>query len=351
MMPPVAEWGRRLSDAVRAALDAGDFATARRLALEGDGQARSLAKEYALMYRGLGITLRVLLPLLRATAPRAAAPDEKTARAELVDLLRRFRRDMSELMAQASGTAEAATVFEDDPGTLDEEVARTERFLDASEDRFDREQAHMAREVVSAIAAGDGARARALVDAKEQGQYVPLHDRLIRFMAESFGWVLRRYGPAELLRFHLATAEGQRRGFEKWEQMAPEEFARVTAFLLKQHMGQVEVREDAERFTIEQAPCGSGGRLRLAGAYDGPGALPVVEFAGPLTFGQPRLPVYCSHCPVWNAVATIRWFGRPHWVFENASRPDGSCTLHVYKRRDGAPREYVDRLTVPEERA
>jgi hypothetical protein len=46
-------------------------------------------------------------------------------------------------------------------------------------------------------------------------------------------------------------------------------------------------------------------------------------------------------------VATIRWFGRPHWVFEDAARPDGACTLHVYKRRDGAPRAYVDLLTVP----
>jgi hypothetical protein len=50
-----AQWGRRLSDAIREALDAGDLASARRLALDGDGQARSLEKKYALMYRGLGI--------------------------------------------------------------------------------------------------------------------------------------------------------------------------------------------------------------------------------------------------------------------------------------------------------
>src|SRR3972149_1080628 len=50
--PAPSEWGRRLSDRLRAALDAGDLGTARRLALEGDGQARSLEKEYVLMYRG-----------------------------------------------------------------------------------------------------------------------------------------------------------------------------------------------------------------------------------------------------------------------------------------------------------
>ena len=166
-------------------------------------------------------------------------------------------------------------------------------------------------------------------------------------MADVFGYVLREFGPAELLRFHRETAEGQRPGFEKWEQMSAADFARASAFLLKQHMGQVEVREDAEKFTIEQAPCGSGGRLRLAGAYAGRDALAYVEEPGPLTLGQARFPVYCSHCPVWNGVAPVEWFGRPHWVFDEPARPDGSCTLHVYKRRDGAPAAYLARLSSP----
>ncbi len=348
MTVPVAEWGRRLTDAIRAALEPGDVAGARRLVLEGDGQARSLAKEYTLMYRGLGTTIRVMLPLLRESASRTGAAERDAARAEVVALLRGFRRDMTALMTHAYGSVEAAGALDGDGGDLDDERARTARFIDASEARFDREQSRAAQEVVRALDGGDVEGARGLVDVKERGQYVPLHDRLVRFMAESFGWVLRHGGAAELVRFHLATAEGQRRGFEKWDAMPAREFAWTTAFLLKQHMGDVRVREDDEKFTLEQALCGSGGRLRLAGAYEGPGALPFVEAPGPLTFGQPRLPVYCSHCPVWNGVAPIRWFGRPHWVFEDAARPDGSCTMHVYKRRDGAPPEFAARLaTVP----
>ncbi len=80
-----AQWGRRLSDAIREALDAGDLASARRLALEGDGQARSLEKEYALMDRGLAITLRVLLNIVG----QMPVGDECGA------LLRRFREDMT----------------------------------------------------------------------------------------------------------------------------------------------------------------------------------------------------------------------------------------------------------------
>ncbi len=340
MTVPVPEWGRRLSDAIRGALGSADLDAARRLALEGDGQARSLAKEYALMYRGLGITIRVLLPLLGQTAARVDEGRRAAAVSEAARLVQRFRSDLLDLMRRAWGEPARAS----EPGTLHEELTRAARLLEAGEARFEIEQGRLADEILRAIESGDVARASTLVDLKEQGQYVPLHDRLIRFMAESFGWVLRWLGPDELLRFHLATAEGQRAGFEKWERMPPAEFAWTSAFLLKQHMGHVAVREDGEKFTIEQAPCGSGGRLRLAGAYTGPAALPVVEAPGPLTFGQPSLPVYCSHCPVWNAVATLGWFGRPHWVFENASRPDGSCTLHVYKQRDGAPAEYVRAL-------
>ena len=330
---PIHEWGRRLSDAIRVALDAGDLHAARRLALEGDGQARSLAKEYALMYRGLGITVRVLLGLLADTAS-----------AEVAELARRFRLDMARLMAPTDSDEPATT---NPGGGLDEELRRAARCLEAGEEQFDQEQARLADEVVLAIETGDAGRAHACLDLKERGHYVPRHDRLIRFMAESFGWVLRRSGPTALLDLHVATAEGQRRGFERWEQMSPEEFAWTSAYLLKQHMGRLEVTEDAEKFTIEQSRCGSGGALVLRGAYAGPEALPYVEGPGPLTAGEPRLAVYCSHCPIWNGVAPLRWFGRPHWVFERPSRPDGSCTLHIYKRRDGAPATYIRALTAP----
>jgi hypothetical protein len=341
------DWGRRLSDRIRAALAAGDLGGARRLAAEGDGHARSLEREYALMYRGLGITLRVLLGLLPDTLRRLSRPEP--AREAAVALLRRFRGEMREAMLRAWGEpavreALGAPAAPAAGPPLEQETAAAARLLEAGETLFAREQARLAREVVAAIDAGDAATARRLVDVKERDQYVPLHDRMIRFMADTFAWVLLHGGPGELLRFHLATAEGQRQGFEKWERMPAEEFARATAFLLRQHMGEVEVREDAEKFTVEQRPCGSGGRLRVAGAYTGPGALPFVEEPGALTLGEPRMPVYCSHCPVWNGLAPIQWFGRPHWVFDRPARADGSCTLHVYKRRDGAPAGYARRL-------
>jgi hypothetical protein len=343
-MTDIKDWGQRLSDRIRAALAAGDVAAARRLVVEGDGQARSLEKEYSLMYRGLGITLRVLLDLMPRVLPRMH--DTKAAETALRTLLSSFRTDMQALITHldggAAGTDRTAAV--ESSSDVDLDLVATRGLIDAAEARFLDTQTRLAREVLGALDRGDLTTAGRLADTKEREQYVPLHDRIVRFMAEVFGWVLRHGGPAELLRVHLATAEGQRDGFQRWERLPADEFARATAFLLKQHMGDVTVTEDAEKFTIEQRPCGSGGRLHAGGAYAGADALPFVESRGPLTLGEARMPVYCSHCPVWNGLAPIAWFGRPHWVFDRPARPDGSCTLHVYKRRDGAPADYARRL-------
>jgi len=335
---PLQDWGLRLSDALRTALKEPDFAAARKLALEGDGQARSLAKEYTFMIRGLGITIGVLLRLLDGLASRNTGDADPAPADELADLLHRFRTDLAALQGCPTEPQQ----------NLACELALVERVLEEGRTKFEREQAMLADEIVKAIVQGDAADALAAVDAKETGQYLPLHDCLVRFMADSFGWVLRRYGPDELLRFHLETAEGQRSGFEKWEDLPVAEFARISAFLLKQHMGHVVVTEDDEKYTIKQTPCGSGGRLLLEGAYSAADGLPFVETPCALTFGKLRLPVYCSHCAIWNGTATLRWFGHAQWVFEDPARNDGSCKLHIYKRPGDIPKEYAERVGASE---
>jgi hypothetical protein len=339
-------WGTRLSDSVRAALGNTDVAAAQRLVLHGDGQARDLAREYAFMVRGLGFTLKVLLRLMLEACARGgvgqvgpvakAAPE---ASDELTDLLFRLVQNLR----STSDAVAPSPATEMDPALATDACLQT---LDAKQERFTLDQAHRANEVVLALAEGRVQDALALLDAKDQA-YLAVHDPMVRFMADSFAWILRNFGTQALLDFHLATAEGQRAGFEKWEQMPAEEFAAMTAFLLKQHMGKVQVQEDDRRFTISQSPCGSGGRLRVEGAYSGTQPLPFVDEPGPLTFGEPRMPVYCTHCAIWNGSATLRWFGRAQWVFDGPARADGGCTLHIYKRREDAPADYERRVALP----
>ena len=337
-------WGMRLSDRIRTALADSDIAAARDLALHGDGQARDLAREYAFMVRGLGFTLQALLRLLLQACTRGVdqagviIPAPSEADAGLADLLFRFiqgLRDRSNDVASLPGSEMTAALLTD----------ACLQALAAAQKRFTPDQYRRANEVVLAITDGRLRGAMAMLDAKDQA-YLALHDPMVHFMADSFAWVLSNFGTQALLDFHLATAEAQRGGFEKWEKMPAEEFAAMTAFLLKQHMGVVQVQEDAHRFTISQSPCGSGGRLRLGGAYEGTQPLPFVDEPGPLTFGEPRMPVYCTHCAIWNGSATLRWFGRAQWVFEQPARADGGCTLHIYKRREDAPADYTQRLTL-----
>lgn len=329
---PMARWGVRLSDTLREALAAGELERAAELVEHGDGMAKSLAKEYSMMYRGLGITIRVMLGSLASLAREWRTEDA------LVAHCRDFVVDLNHLMAAAWQGAPQPV-----PATLTapEATALVVAALAAGEAAFDQAHGANAQSTLAAIRRGDATAALALVDVKEHALYLPLHDRFVRFMADSMAFALRHGGDAGLMRFQMETAEGQKAGFDKWEQMSAGEFAQVSAFLLKLHMGEVTVTEDAQRFTLQQKLCGSGGRLRTMGAYEGPNALPFVERAGPLTFGQRRLPVYCSHCPVWNGVATLKWYGRVHWLFEDAAREDGSCTAHIYKRREDQPEALV----------
>ena len=336
MTVPMELWGRRLSDTLRATLRSGNFDAALRLVEAGDGMARSLAKEFNMMYRGLGITIRVMLPLLEAEAKAAHAE------AALVGHLQDFASGMNDHMQRAWQQAPLAESVVDVAGAR----LLVENVLAAGEAAFDRAHQANAERVAKALARGDMAGANALVDHKVDVRYLPLHDRLVRFMADSMAFALRHGGEPGLFRFQVGCAEGQRAGFDKWETMPAEEFAKASAFLLKMHMGQVTVHEDEDRYTLDQSLCGSGGRLRVMGAYEGAGALPFVETPGALTFGLPRLPVYCSHCPVWNGVATLAWYGRVHWLFEDPARADGGCVAHIYKRAVDAPQALVAPLRV-----
>ncbi len=343
------DWGTRLADAIRAALARGDRPRAQRLALEGDGLARDLAREYTFMLHGLGITVRIVLGQLvdlAAARPVSGWRDADTSDAMLVELLRRLSSGLRASLPACTGGAGDSSAPDPVASTVSDLAQRCSAALSDAQVRFVEDQARRAQAVMTALGEPDPERACAALDAKDQA-YLALHDPLVRFMADAFAWVYRHGGAPALTAFHLATADAQRTGFEKWEHLPVAEFAALTAFLLRQHMGRVTVEEDTRRFTFRQSPCGSGGRLIADGAYDGPDALSRVDEPGPLSFGAPPVPVYCTHCAIWNGAATLRWFGRVHWVFEQPARPDGGCTLNLYKRREDTPEAYVRRVALP----
>ncbi len=339
MTASIEKCGLRLSDALRKHLSSSegpDFEAALKLVLNGDGQTLNLAKEFTFMVKGLGITISVLLQLLKETSHKH---NDKTATTELINQIYHFRTSLRSLKHPD----------QTEQKTLDQELSDTTDTLEEIRIWFAEEQKSQADDIIAAINNHDAQTAIKWLDEKEKVQYLTLHDYLVGFMADSFSWIYRHFGENELLKFHLDTAEGQKAGFEKWEQMSPEEFTRTTAFLLKQHMGNVNVTEDQDKFTITQSPCGSGGRFNLSGAYDGTEELPVIKTPGPLTFGRDQIPVYCSHCAIWNGTATINWFGNPQWVFDSPAQADGSCIMHIYKNPKNIPEDYTSRVQLQED--
>jgi len=93
----------------------------------------------------------------------------------------------------------------------------------------------------------------------------------------------------------------------------------------------VDVAADEERITLTFR-CGSGGRLVDEGRY-GDGGYLVLQGDGPVTFGEPGLPVYCAHCSVNNELQPIEWVGAPITVEFPTRAPGEPCVHHVY--RDG----------------
>lgn len=302
------------------ALQADERAEASRLIAHGDGRTRDLASEFRMMHKGLGVTMRVALAELSSQA----LPSIATTR-----VLRTFHRAyLQSVMTAVPGHQAPPEPGDPEDVSTDEVVL----LLEWAEREFARDQSLRTQQITVAIDQGEDAR-EAVVSKRDDG-FRPVHDALIDGLAAIFSAVVEAAGAdatAAIRRFQLAMAEGQRRGFDDWEQRGSRHLAESFAHLLVQHLGEFEIEEQEDGYVFEQALCGSGGRLIRDGRYDGEGALQVVRGPSDVTAGQETLPAYCTHCPMWNTVAPLEWYGHEHVTFVSPARPDGGCTLSINK--------------------
>lgn len=215
--------------------------------------------------------------------------------------------------------------------------------LPIAENIFRREQAAVSEKIVEALKSKDGPAVRKLLDEKE-AQFLPIHDFFVETLATIFNWAYTTCGDEALFEVLEGSAESQKAGFDAWEQMSTEDFARATAFLANSHMGNITVEEDEEKFTFINDPCGSGGRMMRKGWFDEGGKFARVKGAQPQTFGKEGLPVYCAHCAVWNGIMTTRWYGSIQWAIEPPDKPEEPCRMHIYKDRDKIPEKFYKAL-------
>lgn len=110
----------------------------------------------------------------------------------------------------------------------------------------------------------------------------------------------------------------------------------------------VRIEEDDEKITIHLGQCGSGGRLINMEAYSGPGGYKKLKQAGPHTWGETDLPIYCAHCPTVHEITPIKHFGRGAQLWVHASpfpkKPGDPCIHHIYKNPEDIPESYYERI-------
>ena len=120
----------------------------------------------------------------------------------------------------------------------------------------------------------------------------------------------------------------------------------IAALSLRGHLsgpgrtGAVEIAEEADRWVLSFAPCGSGGRTYRDDDPRGPRMLPPYGFAVTTeahdwAWGKTGVCVYCVHCCQLNQRMPIRRFGYPTRVIDPPTWPEarsrGVCRWSVYK--------------------
>jgi hypothetical protein len=104
------------------------------------------------------------------------------------------------------------------------------------------------------------------------------------------------------------------------------------------------VTEDEEKITFTLQPCGSGGRLIDMGAYEGPNAYRRLMKAGPHTWGEEGIPIYCSHCPWAHELLPQEAGGKGAQLWVHAApfpqKPGDPCIHHFYKDPSRIPGQY-----------
>ncbi|MBI5374670.1 MAG: hypothetical protein HZA77_04510 [Candidatus Schekmanbacteria bacterium] len=218
-----------------------------------------------------------------------------------------------------------------------------EYILQYNEQVFREEQTKISEKIRQKVEEGNLKEVEALLAQREK-QHQVVHDIYIDIMAACFSYMGGVYGDERLEGILRYTGEMQKKGFDDWENMSVEDFVRVTAHLLRTHMGKMKVIEDDEKFTFVHDPCGSGGRLLREGAYDAPKNYYRIKAPKPIGYSREDFPAYCSHCMVWNNIQCIEWFGHPQWIHEPPKTANDPCVFHIYKDPSKIPAEYYEKF-------
>lgn len=197
----------------------------------------------------------------------------------------------------------------------------------------------------AAMAAGDTARAAALVD-RAVAQWRSLQDYSINWITSLLSFVGEELGEEAVERALRRTGEEfvRARRDPEWDAWPAAQRAKAITSAMVANFASCEVEEDDEKITLAFR-CGTGGRLIDEGRYDIEGGpYRTLTEAAPRTFMRDALPVYCAHCSVNNEMQPVEWGRAPVTVEHPPDGPGGLCVHHVYKDVGSIPEEVYVRI-------
>ena len=194
------------------------------------------------------------------------------------------------------------------------------------------DSAALVEEMIDRAGRDDPGRALAAYDGFENACRI-VQDAYRDWLSALLSEVYRRWGPDELEDLHRYCAE---RTLLPWMTVdirnAPRKRLVRWVRMLQGHFTVVRAREDDAKFVLVQDPCGTCSRQILAGRYEAPFNLAVVEEEHVLTWGRGSTPIYRTHVPVWHVAMARERLGVP-WPVNRCpgGLGAGPCETFLYK--------------------
>jgi hypothetical protein len=256
---------------------------------------------------------------------------------------------------EAGDWAEAARTFEREKKEIRREFApialghsrMISAVLDLLAGMIRERQDALTEKLGEAVAGQDSAGAIETID-KKRAEHSHYQRACVQFLTQLYSYALDIGGPAGLCELHLQTADRMVDLFESWERKEGVELLRAVIKIKLANLGNAQISEDDEKFTITLDPCGSCGRIHREGWYDDSPGHRLVHEPHPMTYGRPDFPVYNTHSAVFHGIAAHQRLGFPHWVTQCPQDPAEPCIQYIYKTRSAVPREYLQSLGLVE---
>ncbi len=181
-----------------------------------------------------------------------------------------------------------------------------------------------------------------------------VHDMYVNWSWAFFTYISETYGEAELEKaFRGVLGSYYRARYDKVMAADVETQLQLTVEGLRGHLmgpgrqGDIEITEEADRYKLTLAPCGSGGvaRQRVEGGQEPrPELFGFSRDAHAWTWGRQNVCLYCAHCAMVNEVMAIEHYGHPMRVTEYPEDAASPCVWYIYKDPKKIPAEYYERV-------